>query len=71
MRKSTNRSQTVLKKLDTHPHPGIPGERAGAPVRVAVADTSFLKLQGSIKVGPGSAVDDVKKARELRGIDKL
>lgn len=71
MRKSTKKSQTLLKKLGTHPHPGILGEKAGAPVRVTVADTSFLKLQGSIKVGPGSAVEDVKKARELRGTGKL
>lgn len=50
---------------------GKPGIDSGDPMRVTVADTSFLKLQGSIKVGPGSAVEDVKKARELRGTGKL
>jgi hypothetical protein len=68
MRKSTNKPQaTMPKKLGIDPR----GERTGDPVRVTVADTSFLKLQGSIKVGPGSAVEDVKKARELRGTDPL
>jgi len=72
MRKSTSKSKiTLLKKVGIDPHHGLLGEKARAPVRVTVADTSFLKLQGSIKVGPGSAVEDVKKARELRGTDKL
>ena len=72
MRKSTNRSQiTRPKKLGIDPHPGLLGQKAGDTVRVTLANTSFLKLQGSIKVGSGSAVEDVKKARELLGTDKL
>lgn len=72
MRKSTNKSQaTMPRKLGIDPHDGLHGEKAGDPVRGTEADTSFLKLQGSIKVGPGSAVEDVKKARELRGTDQL
>ena len=36
-------------------------------VRATPASYAFLKRRGSIKVGPGSVVDDVREARRLRG----
>lgn len=44
-------------------------EVVGDHVRVTAADTAFLRRRGSIHVGPGSSVDDVRRARELRGVD--
>jgi len=38
----------------------------GTDANVSTTEPAFLKLQGSIKVGPGSAVDDVRRAREMR-----
>ena len=31
---------------------------------------AFLSRQGSIRVGPGSTVKDIQRARKLRGIEK-
>jgi bifunctional DNA-binding transcriptional regulator/antitoxin component of YhaV-PrlF toxin-antitoxin module len=42
-------------------------ESDGARVRPAAR--KFLELRGSIKVGPGSPVEDVRKARLLRGTE--
>ena len=39
------------------------------PVRVTAERPKFFKHKGTIKVGSGSAVEDVKKARALRGTD--
>jgi bifunctional DNA-binding transcriptional regulator/antitoxin component of YhaV-PrlF toxin-antitoxin module len=36
-------------------------------VRLTVADRKFLLRRGSIRVGAGSPVDDVRRAREQRG----
>ena len=36
-------------------------------VRATPASHPFLERRGSIKVGPGSVVDDVREARRLRG----
>ena len=42
----------------------------GDHVRVTAAAPSFLRRQGSIRVGSGSAVEDVQRARKLRGTEK-
>jgi hypothetical protein len=34
---------------------------------MAQSSRAFLKRKGSIKVGPGDPVEDVRKARELMG----
>lgn len=39
--------------------------------RVTVARRRFLDRRGSIHVGPGSVVEDVRKARRLRGRESL
>lgn len=38
---------------------------------MAQSSLAFLKRKGSIKVGPGDPVEDVRKARELMGIIDL
>lgn len=45
-------------------------EIAGKEVRVTPASRAFLRLRGSIKVGPGDPVEDVRRARKLRGTVK-
>lgn len=44
-------------------------ELDGEGARVRPAVRQFLELQGSIKVGPGSAVEDVRRARLMRGLE--
>lgn len=39
-------------------------------VRVSPANTAFLALRGSIRVGRGSVVHDVARARQKRGITR-
>lgn len=39
-------------------------------VRVRPAARRFLELRGSIKVGPGSPVEDVRRARRTRGTEQ-
>jgi hypothetical protein len=36
-------------------------------VRVSTEEPRFFRWFGAIKVGPGSTVDDVRRARALRG----
>ena len=42
-------------------------EIAGSEARVRPASRGFLELRGSINVGPGDPVEDVRRARALRG----
>jgi len=36
---------------------------------MTASNRDFLKLQGSVKVGPGDPVEDVRRAREQMGIE--
>ena len=53
----------VREKLGVGPSDVLNWEVAGDHARVTVADPEFLKLRGSIKVGPGDPVEDVRRAR--------
>ncbi|MGV8041013.1 MAG: AbrB/MazE/SpoVT family DNA-binding domain-containing protein [Thermoanaerobaculaceae bacterium] len=44
-------------------------EIEGNAVRITVADRGFLRRQGTVAVGKGSAVEDVRRARALRGTE--
>ena len=57
----------VREKLGVGPSDVLTWEVAGDHVRVTAAEPEFLKLRGSIKVGPGDPVEDVRRARELMG----
>jgi AbrB family looped-hinge helix DNA binding protein len=61
----------VREKLGVHPSDVLQWEVVGDHVRVTAATPAFLALQGSIKVGPGDPVEDVRKARELIGLQGL
>lgn len=71
--KITSKNQTTVPR-DVRDRLGIgPGTvlrwevRGDGEVRLRVADPVFLNRRGSIQVGPGSPVDDVRRARESRG----
>lgn len=65
---------TVPKEVREHgvgPSDVLQWEVVGSQARVTASSRAFLKRQGSIKVGPGDPVEDVRKARKLMGIEKL
>lgn len=59
----------VREKLGVGPSDALRWEIVGNTVRVTAERPEFFKHKGTIKVGSGSAVEDVKKARSLRGAD--
>lgn len=68
----TSRFQTTIPKevrqrLGLGPSDELQWEVVGKQARVTPGDPRFLKRQGTIEVGRGSAVDDVHRARALRG----
>jgi len=71
--KITSKYQVTVPK-DVRDELGLkPGDRlgwevVGEEVRVTQVRNAFLERAGTIKVGPGDVVDDVRKARRLRGI---
>lgn len=58
----------VREKLGVGPGDVLRWEVAGeGAIRVMAADTAFLRRRGSIRIGPGSTVEDVERARSIRG----
>ncbi len=45
-------------------------ELVGTTVHVNVARRAFMQRRGTIKVGRGSSVDDIRAARRRRGADR-
>jgi bifunctional DNA-binding transcriptional regulator/antitoxin component of YhaV-PrlF toxin-antitoxin module len=72
----TSRYQTtvpkaVREKLGVGPGDVLRWEIVGGAVKLTAAKREFLKRRGMIRVGPGSAVEDLAKARQLRGTPAL
>ncbi len=44
-------------------------ELTDGTIRIVPGQRRFLRLRGSIEVGEGSAVEDVRRARSLRGTE--
>jgi AbrB family looped-hinge helix DNA binding protein len=59
----------VREKLGIGPNDILPWEVFGDHARVKAANLAFLEEQGSIKVGPGDVLEDIRKAREMMGIE--
>jgi AbrB family looped-hinge helix DNA binding protein len=57
----------VREKLGVGPQDVLQWEVVDGYVRVRPASRAFLKRRGTIHVGPGSVVEDVRRARALRG----
>lgn len=59
----------VRDKLGLRPSDVLCWEVVGNSLHVMPARRGFLERRGSIKVGPGSAVSDVLRARRQRGTE--
>lgn len=59
----------VRQKLGVGPQDVLQWEVQDGYVRVSAAGKAFLKRRGTIQVGPGSTVEDVRRARALRGTE--
>jgi bifunctional DNA-binding transcriptional regulator/antitoxin component of YhaV-PrlF toxin-antitoxin module len=57
----------IRLKLGVGPSDVLQWEWVDNHVRVTAARPAFLQREGSIKVGPGDPVEDVRRARELVG----
>lgn len=71
----TSKYQTTIpreirEKLRVGPGDVLQWEILGNQVRVAAAGAAFLDRRGSIRVGTGSVVEDVYRARALRGTER-
>ena len=60
----------VRERLRVGPADVLRWELLGSEVRVTAASRAFLERRGGIKVGPGDPVEDVRRARAMRGIVK-
>ncbi len=60
----------VRQKLGLGPQDVLQWEVVGEEIRVVPAHTDFLRRRGSISVGSGSSVEDVRRARSLRGTEQ-
>jgi AbrB family looped-hinge helix DNA binding protein len=59
----------VREKLGLRPGDVLLWEVDGSVARVTPATRAFLARRGSIKVGPGSTVENVRRARRQQGRD--
>ncbi len=68
---TTKNQTTVPKEIREHlglrPKDVLCWEVTDEGVRVTPSSRAFLQRQGSIKTGPGSAVEDVRRARRMIG----
>ena len=68
----TSKSQTTVpreirRRLGVGPGDTLTWEWVDGAVRVERASQAFLALRGSVPVGRGSVVEDVREARTRRG----
>lgn len=59
----------VRQKLDLRPSDVLRWEVVDDEVRVAPARRGFLERRGSVLIGSGSTVDDIRRARAQRGTE--
>jgi AbrB family looped-hinge helix DNA binding protein len=68
----TSKGQTTIprevrERLSVGPGDAIDWEFVGNTVRISVSHRAFLRRRGAIRVGRGSAAQDIHRAREQRG----
>lgn len=71
----TSKNQTTVPReirdeLRLEPGALLHWEVRGGEIRVTAERPSFFDLRGSIHVGRGSVIEDLRKARRLRGSAK-
>ncbi len=69
--KITSKNQTtvpkeVRDKLALGPGDVLRWELVDGAIQVGLASRAFLQRRGSLRIGPGSTVDDIERAREQR-----
>jgi AbrB family looped-hinge helix DNA binding protein len=72
----TSKNQTtvpkeVRQKLGIGPSDVLQWEVIEGRVHVTPASRKFLERQGTILVGEGSVVDDIRRTRQVRGKEKV
>lgn len=60
----------VREKLGLGPQDVLRWEVVAGAAHVTAASTAFLKRRGSIAVGSGSPVEDIRQARARRGTEE-
>ena len=60
----------VRQKLDLRSGDILRWEVVDRGIRIVPARRAFLARRGSLRVGSGSVVDDVRQARRLRGTEE-
>jgi len=70
----TSKGQTTVpveirRKLGPVPGDVLHWELREGTVRIVPGERAFLRFRGSIRVGQGSAVEDVRRARSQRGTE--
>ena len=60
----------VRQKLDLRSGDILRWEVVDRGIRIVPARRGFLDRRGSLRVGSGSVVDDVRQARRLRGTEE-
>jgi bifunctional DNA-binding transcriptional regulator/antitoxin component of YhaV-PrlF toxin-antitoxin module len=73
--KITSKNQTtvpreVRERLGVGPSDSLQWRVEGNTARVVATKSLVERLRGVVKVGPGDVVEDVRRARELRGLGK-
>lgn len=68
----TSKGQTTIpseirERLAVGPGDVLSWERVGDTIRVSVGHRAFLSRRGAIRIGRGSAAQDVRRARAQRG----
>jgi bifunctional DNA-binding transcriptional regulator/antitoxin component of YhaV-PrlF toxin-antitoxin module len=63
--------KAVREKLGVGPGDVLRWDIVGVTVKLTAADRAFLKRRGMIRTGPGSVLEDIARARRLRGIDRV
>jgi len=71
----TSKNQTTVpkeirNKLGLGPSDVLQWEIIDGQVHVTPASRKFLERRGTVLVGQGSVVDDIRRARRLRGEEK-
>jgi len=68
VKNQTTVPREIREKLAVGPSDVLQWEVVGNSVLVSAARPAFLGREGTIKVGPGDPVEDVRKARTLMGV---
>jgi AbrB family looped-hinge helix DNA binding protein len=59
--------KTVRERLGLGPSDSLQWEVVDGAARVSAASHGFLERRGTVHVGRGSAIDDIRRARRTRG----